>query len=457
MNASWARRFVTVALLAMSLPVLAAGQDIVVVFDNSGSMRTNDPHFLARAAVERLIASAGPDDRVALVVFADDVRVALPLTRVDASTRGRIAAALDAIDYRGPWTDIPGAVERGLYVLRADARAGVTRDILLLTDGIVDTGDAARDRAREAWLLDELGPAAQAESVRIFGIAFSDDADYRLIQALASRTGGDYARALAPEALADAFTRLQAAMAPPPPPPVEEPPVASPVADTPIESPAPAQPQPMPQSEEPPAGFPYWILAVLLLAVGGGIGGFIWYRRGAGGQRDASAPGAVITDMSGVTGHDSHRMDGAVAVFGRKPGDDFGLVTNIVIPQHTVSRRHATIRWRDGRYWLIDHDSANGTLLNGERVIGEEPLSDGAHIQIDTYEFAFSMGAPDVTQVRGADEPEAGDHTVVRGQASSTTQFKTETFDGSSPWDDLDDEVIDTVLTEYEEGRKPDK
>lgn len=458
MNAGWAKQFVAIALLAASLPVFAAGQDIVVVFDNSGSMRTNDPHFLARAAVERLIESAGPDDRVALVVFADDVRVALPLTRVDAGTGPRIATALDAIDYRGPWTDIPGAVERGLYVLRADARDGVTRDVLLLTDGIVDTGDAARDRAREAWLLDELGPAAQAESIRIFGIAFSDDADYRLIQALAARTNGDYARALAPAALAGAFDRLQRAMAPPPPP-VEEPVVD----EAPIAEPAPAQPVaaprpelPLPEAGEPAPGFPAWLVALLLVLVGAGAGGFVWYRKRPAHGLDAGAPGAVVTDMSGVTGHDSHRIDGAVAVFGRKPGDDFGLVTNIVIPQHTVSRRHATIRWRDGRYWLIDHDSANGTWLNEERVIGEEPLSDGSHIRIDTYEFAFSMGVPDATQVRGADEPEAGDHTVVRGQASSTTQFKTEMFDGSSPWDEIDDEVIDTVLTEYEQGRKKD-
>jgi hypothetical protein len=230
--------------------------------------------------------------------------------------------------------------------------------------------------------------------------------------------------------------------------------------EAPVQVPTPVpQPQPLPmqQPEERPAAFPYWILVLLLGAIGGGIAGFVWYRRGAVSRLDASAPGAVITDMSGVTGHDSHRMDGAVAVFGRKPGDDFGIVTNIVIPQHTVSRRHATIRWRDGRYWLIDHDSPNGTWMNEERVVGEEPLSDGAHIQIDTYEFAFSMGVPDVTQVRGEDEPEGSDHTVVRGQASSTTQFKTEMFDGSSPWDEVDDEVIDTVLTEYDEGKKRDE
>jgi len=64
----------------------------------------------------------------------------------------------------------------------------------------------------------------------------------------------------------------------------------------------------------------------------------------------------------------------------------------IVLPSNTVSRHHAQIRREEGSYLLSDLGSTNGTLLNGEPVIGEEPLTDRDEIGVGTYRLIFRTG-----------------------------------------------------------------
>jgi two-component system response regulator AtoC len=58
----------------------------------------------------------------------------------------------------------------------------------------------------------------------------------------------------------------------------------------------------------------------------------------------------------------------------------------------TVSRRHATIREREGRVVLTDLGSANGTRLNGERVDGDAVLFDGDVIGIGSTRLRYLTG-----------------------------------------------------------------
>ncbi len=49
-----------------------------------------------------------------------------------------------------------------------------------------------------------------------------------------------------------------------------------------------------------------------------------------------------------------------------------------------VSRRHASILRKDGSLYLVDKGSANGTFLNGQRLVAEQPrvLRDGDDVRL---------------------------------------------------------------------------
>src|SRR5207249_10651608 len=61
---------------------------------------------------------------------------------------------------------------------------------------------------------------------------------------------------------------------------------------------------------------------------------------------------------------------------------------DIVIDDPRISRKHAEIRARFGRYVLRDLESTNGTFVNGERV-KETVIGDGARIVLGSTELVF--------------------------------------------------------------------
>jgi len=80
---------------------------------------------------------------------------------------------------------------------------------------------------------------------------------------------------------------------------------------------------------------------------------------------------------------------------GRDPHND------LVLSDHVVSSRHATIEDRSGEFVLVDHDSRNGTYVQrggGEpiRVRSSYALSSGDAIRVGSSRLVFdkSIAAP---------------------------------------------------------------
>jgi len=103
--------------------------------------------------------------------------------------------------------------------------------------------------------------------------------------------------------------------------------------------------------------------------------------------RAAERPARIwLLDPTGQQVERASELTAEVLVIGRR--EDCA----IVLPSNTVSRRHAQIR-REGRtFYLSDLGSTNGTLLNGEPVIGEEPLNDRDEIGVGTFKLIFRTG-----------------------------------------------------------------
>ena len=66
----------------------------------------------------------------------------------------------------------------------------------------------------------------------------------------------------------------------------------------------------------------------------------------------------------------------------------------------SVSRLHAVVQYTDEGWVVTDNDSKAGVGVNGYRVHGSEPISDGDKIMINTHSFIFRDGT--VAERRGA-------------------------------------------------------
>ena len=75
-------------------------------------------------------------------------------------------------------------------------------------------------------------------------------------------------------------------------------------------------------------------------------------------------------------------IDKDVTAAGRHPESD------IFLDDVTVSRRHAEVRRKDGRFEIHDMGSLNGTYVNRDRVESTQ-LANGDEIQIGKFKLVF--------------------------------------------------------------------
>jgi len=373
-------------------------KDVVLVLDNSGSMKKNDPQFIGKQAAEKFIQSLDEATRVAIIIFDKAVKLAMPLTEVNDATRSGMLNSLGQLDYKGPWTESPAAVERAIYELKTKGRPDALKSIVFMTDGEVDTGDKNRDIEQAKWLRNELAADAANTGIKIFGIAYTDNADFLLIQSIAQQTGGEYYRVLEIEDLQNIYEQVSTLInkVPEPEPeiitpaPVEPPPPVQ-VAPPPpviIEVPVPAQR--MDEEEELRSMMILVALSVLIIAV---IIMVLMLIRGSRkkGTEEEYAQEAYVNDINNYTTQTSYKLGNKPTMFGRVAGTDTEHLNYIVIPQTTIGRRHALIEYKDFAYWIIDQGSINGTFVNDQMITSETRLKHGDRVRLHKCEFEFIM------------------------------------------------------------------
>lgn len=73
--------------------------------------------------------------------------------------------------------------------------------------------------------------------------------------------------------------------------------------------------------------------------------------------------------------------------FGRHPYNEVSLA------DPSVSRYHCWVTLREGTAWIEDLASANGTRVNGVRVLERRALNPGDVVRIGNTEFNFAEAA----------------------------------------------------------------
>ena len=418
--------------------------DMILVLDNSGSMKKNDPQLLTREVVTKFMVGFGEKARLAMVIFDKEAELAESLMGVsDPEARARFLKSLDRVNYKGQFSNIPAAIERAIYEIKTRGRKDAQKVIILLTDGIVDTGDKKDDFEREKWLKQDLAKESKKQGIRIFSIAFTNTADFSLIQTLALKTDGEYFRAYVTDDIRNLFEKISKAIAGLPQkldslttPKVQPETTAvlkkkeekirastdQAVAPSPITIEVTAHPS----KNEPPVQkddiLSHLILAgiVILLGVLIIIMVLIIKSRslikGRVVKEPRVIPSADLIDVENVTGKKTLALNKKNTKIGRNPDNDIAIVRD------TVSGFHAMIEYKDGFFYLEDQGSMNKTYLNEEKIAPYVPkrLKSNDEIMFDIYKFLFIL----------PDQIPSGETVMHADEESDTMQV-------SSPQDDL--------------------
>jgi diguanylate cyclase (GGDEF)-like protein len=71
-----------------------------------------------------------------------------------------------------------------------------------------------------------------------------------------------------------------------------------------------------------------------------------------------------------------------------------GLENDIVLASHSISRRHTRIEFRNGKVFVVDAASTNGTFINDDsKPVRDGPLQPGDVLRIGDRSFAYLHGA----------------------------------------------------------------
>ena len=186
----------------------SSGIDAVLVLDSSGSMKHTDPLNLRLPAAKLFIALLGKADRAGVISFADQgYPLAALLPAHDEAARQKLLQAVDKVASNGQFTNLHDAL------LKARAMLGEQQDnrpryVILMSDGQMDTGNAARDAELTTQLKNTLIPELTKAHITLYTIAFTQESDVALLKGIAESTHGQFRLAQLDKDLHDVFTSL---------------------------------------------------------------------------------------------------------------------------------------------------------------------------------------------------------------------------------------------------------
>jgi pSer/pThr/pTyr-binding forkhead associated (FHA) protein/predicted protein tyrosine phosphatase len=118
---------------------------------------------------------------------------------------------------------------------------------------------------------------------------------------------------------------------------------------------------------------------------------------------------------------------------GRAPSSDI-----LLSKDKLTSRRHATITYQNGAYFLSDERSANGTFVNGQQLEEKTPykLQNGDRVGIGEYELIFHSSSANGVDIENMPTMmvSAGAETYATGVDPQLTNSTSDEF-GTRPWE----------------------
>jgi predicted metal-dependent hydrolase len=135
---------------------------------------------------------------------------------------------------------------------------------------------------------------------------------------------------------------------------------------------------------------------------------------------------ATLKFESGPRTGDEIPLDKDKVTFGRSPS------CKCVLSHPTVSREHFYVELNNGKLFLVDQGSENGTLVNDERVSWIE-LKQGDKIRAGPFAFVFEKGASHTearSKIAGADMTNAASISRTHNDVSTARLYPLEYIEG---------------------------
>ena len=197
---------------------------VLLVMDVSGSM--GDPAGegtsatkleLARDAASAALDQFKDSDQVGLRIFTTDIGDVLGETSIDLvpvgpMDEGQRSALRGQVEGLFPQNGTPlyQATQEAAELIRDSYDPSLINAVVLLTDGVNDDGDPTDDADQLDELIQTLrgGEGANARAVRVFPIAYGDDADTATLRRIAEASNGALYVASNPATINDVFTAV---------------------------------------------------------------------------------------------------------------------------------------------------------------------------------------------------------------------------------------------------------
>lgn len=189
-------------------PVTSMPADVRMIIDISGSMKKTDPNNLRRPAIDLMVRLIPDGSKAGIWTFGEYVNMLMPYRSVDEAWRQQAAATAPSINSIAKYTNIGAALEKA-----TDASIPLDnnfkRNVILLTDGVVDIGPEAIGNMNERKrILKELLPRLKEAGYTVHTIALSEAADQELMKKLSQGTDGVFAIARTADELMNTFLQI---------------------------------------------------------------------------------------------------------------------------------------------------------------------------------------------------------------------------------------------------------
>lgn len=398
---------------------IGIGMAVVLVMDASGSM-DGRPIEQAKKGAQTFVESLSPNDKVAVIAFADQVSTVQDFTSDPAAAREAIAGLLSRGD---------SAVYDAVVIASqlAASSALPRKAVIMLTDG-ENFGETSATREQSLAEAERLG-------VPIITVGLGEFVDPAYLSELSTRTGGIALLAPSPEELTGLYNTIGSilrsqyvveidATAAPETSPLTlrievETPLGRAVTEgsfaRPLPPPVPPPaPPPLAQASQPEAaeeggGPSYALLVIPVAAASVLVAGFVFYRRrrrhaagasgpGPGWKPGPPAPLPVATQPPVADDEVLARLilqDGAAGrkafPLTRRPatlGSDASCEVVLADRGHRVAAEQARVWYRDGKFMLHKLSRRGITRVAG-REVAWAVLEDGDLIEVGPFQLLF--------------------------------------------------------------------